>query len=152
MTPFSSPSSCPSMMFHSPHSAVRAEPWGTHTRRQRPAPPSPLDRPVRKPSQAASESPTCLKCIQMQFDLSSKLREAHPGDSHSPDHQTHPTTQPIPLTPRFSFCPLNAPRRKQNDIYLVMFLYGFVPLWFQVVVCFVALIFPILPAALPYVV
>lgn len=33
-----------------------------------------------------------------------------------------------------------------------MFSYGFVPLWFQVVVCFVALIFLILPAALPYVV
>lgn len=27
-------------MSHPPHAAVRVEPWGTHTRRQRPAPPS----------------------------------------------------------------------------------------------------------------
>lgn len=40
-------------------------------------PPCPLEWPVEKPTQTALESPTCLKCTQMQFDLSSRLWEAH---------------------------------------------------------------------------
>lgn len=73
----------------------------------------------------------------MQFDLSSGLWGAH-------------VVTAILL---FTFFTVNSLKekkinRKKEDIYLVMFLYGFVPLWFQIVVWFVALIFLILPAAL----
>lgn len=104
-------------------------------------PPCPLEWPVEKPTQTALESPTCLKCTQMQFDLSSRLWEAHLATA---------ALLFILFTKRT--LKRTKKRRKKKDIYLVMFSYGFVPLWFQVVVCFVALIFLILPAALSSVV
>lgn len=83
-------------------------------------------------SQTVLESPTCLKCTQMQFDPSSGLWEAC-------------LVTAALLFILFTICFL---KEKKKDIYLVMFLYGFVQLWFQIVVWFVALIFLILPAAL----
>lgn len=81
--------------------------------------------------------PACLKCTQMQFDLSSQSMRSSIRDSCSIFHSFHS---------KFSL------KRKKKKIKLVLFLYGFVPLWFQVVVCFVALIFLTLPAAFPLVV
>lgn len=80
--------------------------------------------------------PACLKCTQMQFDLPSRAWEAQLGTA----------------APFFTPFTQNSAWKEEKKIELVLFLYGFVPLWFQVVVCFVALIFLTLPAAFPLVV
>lgn len=50
---------------------------GIASRLMTPSRPPPAEWPVKDPVQTALESPTCLKCTQMQFDLSSGLWEAH---------------------------------------------------------------------------
>lgn len=76
------------MMFHPPHSAVRAEPRGTHTRRQRPDPPPHWTdqlgsllrpRPNRLPALSA------FKCSSTSRPNCEKLTRAT---------ATHPTTRP----------------------------------------------------------
>lgn len=54
--------------------------------------PRPLSGQWRSPLRQRLESPTCLKCTQMQFDLSSGLRSSFSSESHrSPFHSVHYT-------------------------------------------------------------
>lgn len=82
-------------------------------------PPS-AEWPVEGPTQTALESPTCLKCTQMQFDPSSGLWEAHLA------------------TLLFILFTIRSLKEKKRYLPSDV-LYGFVPLWFQIVVWFVAL-------------